>query len=86
MGILDGKKQMATQSVAMAGAHLLLAAHAEGIATVWICAPLFAPKEVAQALDLPSSWLAQGIVYMGYSSKKNPGRSRKPLSDVLLSR
>ena len=36
---------MGTQSVALAGLQLLLAAHAEGLGGTWICWPLFAPDE-----------------------------------------
>jgi F420 biosynthesis protein FbiB-like protein len=81
-----GEEQMAAQSAAMAGGQLLLAAHAEGVGAVWVCAPLFAPKEVAQALELPASWRAQGIIYLGYPAKASPDRPRKPLADVLLHR
>jgi F420 biosynthesis protein FbiB-like protein len=81
-----GEEQMAAQSAAMAGGQLLLAAHAEGVGAVWVCAPLFTPKEVAQALELPASWQAQGIIYLGYPAKTSPDRPRKPLQDVFLSK
>ena len=81
-----GELQMAVQSAAMAGAQLLLAAHAEGLGAVWVCAPMFTPKEVAHALELPQSWEAQGIVYLGYPAKPGPARPRKALKDVLLTR
>ena len=42
---------MGTQSLAMAGQNLLLAAHAVGLGAVWVCAPLFAPQAAREALD-----------------------------------
>jgi len=57
---------MGVQSVALAGLQLLLAAHAEGLGGTWICWPLFAPDETRRALDLPSEWEPQGMVFLGY--------------------
>ena len=75
--------QMMVQSVAMAGQNLLLAAHACGLGGVWICAPLFAPAAVQQALQLPTSWLPQGLVYLGYPADLPKERPRRPLEEVL---
>jgi coenzyme F420-0:L-glutamate ligase / coenzyme F420-1:gamma-L-glutamate ligase len=77
---------MGVQSVAMAGENLLLAAHAEGLGAVWLCAPLFAQEVVCQALDLPQTWQAQGLVLMGYAQKTPPWRSRHSISDVTIYR
>jgi nitroreductase len=41
---------MAVQSVALAGGHLLVAAHALGLGGVWMCAPLFASSIVKNRL------------------------------------
>lgn len=71
----QGEYTMAVQSVAMAGAGFLLAAHAEGLGAVWMCAPLFTPQTVQNVLDLSSDWLPQGLILLGYPSeppKKRP--------------
>ncbi len=47
------EETMAVQSTALACQNLLLAAHAYGLGACWMCAPLFAPDLVRQALDLP---------------------------------
>lgn len=60
---------MATQSVAMAGQNLLLAAHAEGLGGCWLCAPLFCPDVVRQALALPTEWQPQGLIALGYPAE-----------------
>jgi coenzyme F420-0:L-glutamate ligase/coenzyme F420-1:gamma-L-glutamate ligase len=77
---------MAVQSTAMAGENLLLAAHAEGLGACWICAPLFCPDEVRQALTLPEEWMPQGIVLVGYIAEAGKLRERKPLSSVVTIR
>lgn len=73
---------MAVQSVAMAGGALMLAAHAYGLGSVWICAPLFAPFAVIQALDLPPTWEPQGMILMGYPARIPEPRPRRSLADV----
>ncbi len=77
---------MGVQSVAIAGLQLLLAAHAEGLGATWICWPLFAPQETRAALDLPSDWEPQGMVFLGYSAEEPPIPARKPLSEITLFR
>ena len=73
---------MALQSVALAGGTLLLAAHAEGLGGVWMCAPLFAPEAVSQALLLPSGWEPQGMLLIGFPAVIPEIRARKPISEV----
>ena len=63
---------MGIQSVALAGGHLLLAAWAEGLGGVWMCAPLFAQAAASQALDLPGSWQPQALILLGYPAKSLP--------------
>ncbi len=74
---------MGIQSVAMAGENLLLAAHAEGLGGVWICAPLFAPETVRKALELPDGWQPQGLLLLGYPARVPEPRSRRPLEEVV---
>jgi coenzyme F420-0:L-glutamate ligase / coenzyme F420-1:gamma-L-glutamate ligase len=73
---------MAVQSVALAAGTLMLAAHACGLGTVWMCAPLFAPAAVSQALDLPPDWQPQGMLLAGYPAQVPPPRPRRSLSEV----
>jgi coenzyme F420-0:L-glutamate ligase/coenzyme F420-1:gamma-L-glutamate ligase len=75
---------MAMQSVALAGGHLLLAAHAEGLGAFWVGAALFAPQAIQQSLDLPSAWEPQGMILMGEPSDQGEDRGRKPLEEVVL--
>lgn len=75
---------MAVQSVAMAGENMLLAAHAEDLGGVWMCAPLFTPVSVRRALKLPSTWQPQGLILLGYPAVTPKLRSRRPVQEVTL--
>lgn len=81
-----GERLMGVQSVALAGGQLLLAAHAEGLGSVWICAPLFVPGAVRAALELPASWEAQGLILLGEAERVPEPRPRKPLVEILEER
>jgi F420 biosynthesis protein FbiB-like protein len=77
---------MATQSAANAGMQLLLAAHAEGLGSVWVCSPLFVPNIVQKALDLPEAWEPQAMYFLGYPEVVPLARERKPLDLVVVRR
>ena len=74
---------MAVQSTAMAGQNLLLAAHEAGLGACWMCAPLFCPNVVRDALDLPDDWQAQALITMGYPAQERD-KTRKPLEECVL--
>ncbi len=74
---------MLIQSAALAGLQLLLAAHAEGLAGVWTCGPLFAPQVVRQALHLPETWAPQALLYLGYPAQEPEAPPRRPLDEVV---
>jgi F420 biosynthesis protein FbiB-like protein len=74
---------MAVQSTAMAGQNILLAAHDSGLGACWMCAPLFCPDVVQDALDLPDDWQAQGIISMGYPAQERE-KTREPLETRVL--
>ena len=75
---------MGTQSVALAGLQLLLAAQAEGLGGTWICWPLFAPNETRIALGLASEWEPQGMIFIGYPAEKPEIPERKLLNNISL--
>ena len=85
----DEKRQraeylMATQSVALIGGTILLAAHAEGLGGVWVCAPLFTPDTIRRQLALPLDWEPQAMLLIGYPAKVPEVRARKPLSEITI--
>jgi coenzyme F420-0:L-glutamate ligase/coenzyme F420-1:gamma-L-glutamate ligase len=55
--------------------NIMLSAHAVGLASYWISAPLFAPEAVRDTLDLPADFVAQAFVVLGYAA---PGAAPKP--------
>ncbi len=79
----DAERMMAIQSTAAAGLQLLLAAHAEGLAGVWTCGPLFAPDVVRSALDLDRNWEPQAMLFIGHPDQSPRPKSAKPLQTVV---
>jgi coenzyme F420-0:L-glutamate ligase / coenzyme F420-1:gamma-L-glutamate ligase len=77
---------MAVQGTAMAAQNLLLAAHGEGLAACWLCAPLFCGETVSEALVLPADWRPQGLVTLGWPAAPGRERGRKPLAEVVVER
>ncbi len=80
----DAERVMAIQSTANAGLALLLAAHAEGLAGVWNCAPLFAPLVVKANLDLPETWEPQAMFLLGYPAHIPKPPARKPVHEISI--
>jgi F420 biosynthesis protein FbiB-like protein len=74
---------MAVQSVALAAQNLLLMAYAETLGACWICAPLFCPDVVREALDLPEDWEAQALITLGYPAEQ-PVRDRQPIETKTI--
>lgn len=75
---------MGTQSVALAGMQLLLAAHAAGLGANWICWPLYAQAETRAALNLPATWEPQGMVVLGYSDELPKEKAIKPVEEIVI--
>jgi nitroreductase len=59
------ERVMAIQSVAAAIQNVLLAAHAEGLAACWYCAPLFCQEVVRETLSLSDELHPQAIITLG---------------------
>ena len=78
------ERTMAMQSVAAAGLQLLLAAHAEGLGGVWVCSPLFTQETISKTLDLPKTWEAQAMFYIGYMAQNPEPRERKNIESISL--
>jgi coenzyme F420-0:L-glutamate ligase/coenzyme F420-1:gamma-L-glutamate ligase len=76
---------MAIQSTAMAAQNLLLAAHAEGLGGVWMCAPLFCPEVVQETLNLPEDWEPQGVIALGFPAEERT-KTREPLQTRMVIR
>jgi len=77
---------MAQQSVGAAMQNIMLAAHARGLASYWISAPLWAPDAVRAALDLPPEFVAQAFVVLGYPAAEPRPRSEPDPAKLILER
>jgi F420 biosynthesis protein FbiB-like protein len=80
----DAEHLMAVQSTAMAMQNLLLAAQSEGFGACIMCAPLFCPDVVVEALGLPPGWRPQMLATIGSPANAGKERPRLPLRDVVL--
>jgi coenzyme F420-0:L-glutamate ligase/coenzyme F420-1:gamma-L-glutamate ligase len=72
---------MAQQSIGAAMQNVMVAAHALGLSSYWISAPLFAPEACAEMLALPEGWIAQAFIVLGYAAESAGPRPR-PAADL----
>lgn len=77
---------MALQSMGCALENIMVTAHAEGLASYWISAPLFCPEAVREALDLPPDYQAQALIALGYPAAGASPRPRPELDLTALVR
>ena len=78
------EQMMAAHSVGAAVQNVMLAAYARGIATGWMCAPLFCPDIVVDALGLADDLTPQGLITMGYPVEWPKLRKRRPMDDLVI--
>jgi F420 biosynthesis protein FbiB-like protein len=79
----EAERLMAVQGTAMAVQNLLLLAHAEGLGACWMCAPLFCPDTVKQALVLPDDWQPQALVTLGYPAAPGRACERRSVAEIV---
>jgi coenzyme F420-0:L-glutamate ligase/coenzyme F420-1:gamma-L-glutamate ligase len=72
---------MAQQSAGAGMQNLMLGAHALGLASYWISAPLFAPEAAAEALALPDGYVAQAFIVLGFPASAAAPKPR-PAADA----
>ena len=75
---------MAVQSLGAAIQNLLLTAYHLGLDTGWMCAPLFCPEAVVEALRLDSRLIPQALIPLGYAARDPVRRPRRPLADLIV--
>jgi F420 biosynthesis protein FbiB-like protein len=76
----DARRQLAEQlmfahSVGAALQNAMLAAHAAGLASCWMCAPLFCPETVTACLGLDERLRPQALLTLGYAAEPPPPRT-----------
>ena len=75
---------MAVQSLGAAIQNMLLSAYSLGLDTGWMCAPLFCPGAVVEALNLPGTLVPHALINMGYAAKDPPRRPHRPVSELIV--
>lgn len=75
---------MAIQSLGAAIQNMLLMAYDLGLDGGWMCAPLFCPEVVCQALDLDTHLLPHALITLGYAAADPKRRERLPLSSLIV--
>ena len=85
----DEKRQadettMAIQSIGAAIQNMLLMAYDLGLDGGWMCAPLFCPDVVCDALSLDNKLLPQAMITLGYAAADPKRRERLPLERLVI--
>jgi coenzyme F420-0:L-glutamate ligase/coenzyme F420-1:gamma-L-glutamate ligase len=81
---MAAEHHMAVQSTAMAIENMLLAAHAMGLGSSIMCAPLFCPDVVCVALPLSPDWEPQALVTLGYPANDGKPYQRRSLEELVV--
>ena len=75
---------MAIQSLGAAIQNMLLMAYDLGLDTGWMCAPLFCPEVVCEALNLDRRLIPHALITLGYAAADPQRRGRLPLSTLIV--
>ena len=75
---------MAAHALGAALQNMMLTAHAHGLGSAWMCAPLFCPDTVRLALDLPGTWIPHALITLGYAAREPPPGARPPLDEIVI--
>ena len=79
-----GETTMAVQSLGAAAQNALLAAYDLGLDAGWMCAPLFCPQKVVDALDLDPKLVPHALLTLGYADGDPPKRRERLTLDELV--
>ncbi len=70
------------QSIGAAIQTLMLAAHAKGYGTCWMCAPVLAAREIERLLGVAEPWRLMALVPLGVPAEQPKAPPHKPLEEV----
>jgi coenzyme F420-0:L-glutamate ligase/coenzyme F420-1:gamma-L-glutamate ligase len=83
----QSETMMAVQSLGAAAQNTLLSAYSLGLDAGWVCAPLFCPEKVTEALGLDPKLIPHALLTLGYAEGDPPKRrDRKPLDELVIYR
>ncbi|MBO0793761.1 MAG: nitroreductase family protein, partial [Ktedonobacteraceae bacterium] len=74
---------MAIQSLGAAVQNMLLMAYDLGLDSGWMCAPLFCPEVVVEALELDPRLIPHALITVGYAAADPKRRPRRPLEELI---
>ena len=77
---------MAAHSLGAALQNVMLSAHVHGLASCWMCAPVFCPEVVREALGLPAALIPHALLTIGYPARPPSERERPSLDDIIALR
>ncbi len=80
----DDETTMAIQSLGAAIQNMLLMAYDLGLDGGWMCAPLFCPEVVCEALNLDTKLIPHALITLGYAAADPKRRARRPLSELIV--
>jgi coenzyme F420-0:L-glutamate ligase / coenzyme F420-1:gamma-L-glutamate ligase len=80
----EAEQTMAIQSLGACVENMLLAAYVSGIDAGWMCAPLFCPEIVGDALDLDPALTPHGLIAMGHAAADPKRRPRRSLDTLIV--
>ncbi len=80
----EDEKTMAVQSIGAAIQNMLLIAYDMGLDAGWMCAPLFCPEVVCDALNLDPKLIPQALITVGYAAADPKRRERLPLEKLIV--
>ena len=78
------EETMAVQSLGAAVQNLLLSLYAAGVDGGWMCAPLFCPEVVQEALGLDRALNPHALIAVGYAASDPVRRERLPLGELIV--
>lgn len=82
-GRQEAETIMAIQSLGAAVENLMLAAWSLGLDSGWMCAPLFCPDIVCQALDLDPALTPHALITLGYLAREPKRREHRPIQALI---
>jgi F420 biosynthesis protein FbiB-like protein len=78
------ERTMAIQSLGACVQNMLLAAYAEGIDGGWMCAPLFCPEVVVEALGLDPRLSPHALIALGHAAADPKRRARRTVETLVV--
>src|SRR5204863_3828722 len=74
----SAEREMFLLSAGAGVQNLMLALHAQGLASCWVSSTLFCKEETRAALELPDEWIPLGSIAVGHPPPDRPA-DRPPL-------